>query len=206
MNKENLIGKKFSLWTVLELDNERSNLEKEIYWKYKCDCGTIKPVYGYALITNNTKSCGCIRSKGLFMSQTIKTLRNYDIFFNFTENLPIVKTSNEIELSWAAGFFDGEGSTICNGSIRMSVAQVEKEPLYRFFTAVSIGAIRGPYKYSTNRQPHYQWNASGSDVIKTLEKLWPYLSSIKKQQALIKLEVYNNYLKRIKERRNAYEK
>lgn len=114
----------------------------------------------------------------------------------------------KIEAAWAAGFFDGEGCTTVtsfknktkkgikkSSSIRMSVAQVEIEPLKRFFSAVNIGAIRGPYKYGTNKQYHFQWNASGRDVFRALKILWPYLSNVKKRQARKNINLYRKHLK-----------
>ena len=125
------------------------------------------------------------------------------------------------EAAWAAGFFDGEGCTTINKSrpkeraldkarpqlgLRMSLAQVQIEPLIRFRDAVGVGAIRGPYLYSTNRQPHWQWNVSNMDVIKVLDIIWPYLSVVKQRQALIKVYEYARYLEDYPPRSNQYDK
>lgn len=50
--KNNLIGKKFGKWTVLE---------KTAPTKYiaKCECGTIKEVFGTTLKTGKSSTCGC---------------------------------------------------------------------------------------------------------------------------------------------------
>lgn len=104
----------------------------------------------------------------------------------------------ETELAWAAGFFDGEGSskriynhyTTKKGEVRkptsnvvLSVAQTALKPLERFKEAVGgIGHINGPYKYRANQRPYWVWSASyfsGRLVFKRLEK---YLCSIKKEQ------------------------
>lgn len=106
---------------------------------------------------------------------------------------------NERELAWAAGFFDGEGSTFVRHTLKhkggttgkmyplltveISVAQVRREPLDRFLAAVNLGTINGPYK-STNGQPYYRWQTSGrGNVHKVLCVLWPFLSIPKKEQA-----------------------
>lgn len=39
-----LTGKRFGRWTVIEVDREAS--KSQIYWKCRCDCGTIKSVMG----------------------------------------------------------------------------------------------------------------------------------------------------------------
>jgi hypothetical protein len=124
------------------------------------------------------------------------------------------------ELIWAAGFFDGEGCTTVNTAkpklrsqnpnrpykaLRLSVAQVELEPLIRFYSALKIGKIRGPYQYATNKQPHFQWNASGLDVIEVVDKLWPYLSLVKQKQALDKIDEYCDYLEKYPPRVNQFD-
>ena len=59
MFKQDLTGKKFNRWTVLEYDNDRSGSGKS-YWICKCDCGTIKSVRSDRLKDNSSKSCGCL--------------------------------------------------------------------------------------------------------------------------------------------------
>ena len=59
-NKNNIIGKRFGLWTVLEELPER-NENKKIVYKCKCDCGTIKEVIGGNLINKKSQSCGCLK-------------------------------------------------------------------------------------------------------------------------------------------------
>jgi hypothetical protein len=89
------------------------------------------------------------------------------------------------ELAWAAGFYDGEGCTYMNKQRpSMTIAQGTKEPLERFVRAVGFGRIYGPYKYSTNRQPHWVLYINGEKpVVETFEKLKPWLCSIKRRQA-----------------------
>ena len=55
-----LKGKKFGKWKVLELSNKKS-VCGEIYWKCKCECGTIKDVLSRSLRKGGSESCGCIR-------------------------------------------------------------------------------------------------------------------------------------------------
>ena len=58
----NLIGKKFGHLTVIKKDT--SKVGKYIYWICRCDCGNIASIRGECLKNGNTKSCGCIKSKG----------------------------------------------------------------------------------------------------------------------------------------------
>lgn len=58
---EDLTGKVFNYWTVLE-DANCSNSDGHL-WKCKCKCGTIKNVSGRSLKTGRSKSCGCIKKE-----------------------------------------------------------------------------------------------------------------------------------------------
>lgn len=113
---------------------------------------------------------------------------------------------SEIELAWAAGFFDGEGSTSCSPKIIkgrnylflcMQLSQVGElmpETLQRFRDAVGIGKIYGPYQPATStRQPVWKWQVQAeSDVKAVVEKLKPYLSEVKVAQATYCLYLYDN--------------
>lgn len=55
-----LIGKKFNKLIVIEfafLKNKRS------FWKCVCECGNEKIICRNDLVSNHTKSCGCLRNK-----------------------------------------------------------------------------------------------------------------------------------------------
>lgn len=104
----------------------------------------------------------------------------------------------KIELAWAAGFFDGEGSTKkiyyryktkkgikCKPSrnVCMSVSQSEITTLKRFKKAINgIGHINGPYQYKPNRRPYWTWSVSCKSARETFKLLKPYLSQPKKDQ------------------------
>lgn len=105
-----------------------------------------------------------------------------------------------IELAWAAGFFDGEGSVYINHrketirktgkfqsawvSIDCNIHQVRIEPLLRFKEAVGKGVVNGPYKPKTIKsRPYYMWTTAGRhNVYPIILALWPYLSLPKKEQ------------------------
>ncbi len=100
--------------------------------------------------------------------------------------------ANPIELAWAAGFWDGEGSCGCyrkndgkkrkasNSYLRASVNQIDREVLDRFCEAVGLGKVYGPYVGITTQ---WAWQLHGEKVRLMFERLWPYLSRIKKEQA-----------------------
>lgn len=94
------------------------------------------------------------------------------------------------ELSWAAGFFDGEGYSYAQKSAKrsflsLSVSQVDPRPLHRFWEAVGVGKVYGPYRKAANPnwKHQYMYRATGDSAIAVMELLWPYLSEPKKEQA-----------------------
>jgi hypothetical protein len=100
-------------------------------------------------------------------------------------------------LAWAAGFFDGEGSTIAKSDSRrpdyfqleISVSQLGAigvpSVLMKFQRAMlGIGGI--------NPQPDdmYKWCARGKMAVPlALALLWPWLGTVKRQQALTAMDV-----------------
>lgn len=89
-------------------------------------------------------------------------------------------------LAWAAGFFDGEGSTCFMGNyVILSISQNHREPLYRFREAIGYEApIYGPYVYQDGRNNIYELRVLGIDRVNAaLDILWPWLGIVKREQA-----------------------
>jgi len=117
-----------------------------------------------------------------------------------------VNELNTHELAWAAGFFDGEGSTIWTTrrprkagrlpktgirswtyhNVQLSVSQSGQElpeVLTRFKQALGIGWLGGPYVHG-KRQPIWHYSVSGFERVQAVvAMLWRYLSSTKRAQA-----------------------
>lgn len=55
-----LTGKRFGRLVVLEKAESRNG---KTYWKCRCDCGNEKEIYGFALTSGHTNSCGCLKSE-----------------------------------------------------------------------------------------------------------------------------------------------
>lgn len=72
---QDLIGKKFGLWMVLERAETRKYRSggQAICWTCRCECGTIKSVPGRDLKSGASQSCGCLKS----MSQLEYHVKNY---------------------------------------------------------------------------------------------------------------------------------
>ena len=101
------------------------------------------------------------------------------------------------EIAWAAGFFDGEGSTSIHTDkrphkggrcIRLHINQVDRRPLDRWVAAVGIGRVTGPYLAPAHRKseanhPQYAVALFRIAAEDALRIMWPYLSEPKKEQA-----------------------
>lgn len=104
---------------------------------------------------------------------------------------------NREELAWAAGFFDGEGTTYSNPKIRSIAVQVpnaDLELLKRFQSAVGgLGTIGGPYSPSSaknvlTKKDMYKWWACNFEHAQAvIAMLWPFLGSYKRAQAKTEL-------------------
>lgn len=57
----NLIGKKFGKLTVIDQIDKKN---RQLVWRCKCECGNEINVTTNHLVTGNTQSCGCLKSKG----------------------------------------------------------------------------------------------------------------------------------------------
>lgn len=90
------------------------------------------------------------------------------------------------EPAWAAGLFDGEGTTSCLKAQRdryayprLSMAQKEPEVLER------LQKLLGGRIYKSKTRSIYNWNLYTQEAVEeALNVLWPFLSRQKKQQAL----------------------
>lgn len=58
MEKQNLIGKKFGRWTIIDYAD---NIGKNPAWLCKCECGTIRKVLSCNLLSGKSISCGCVQ-------------------------------------------------------------------------------------------------------------------------------------------------
>ena len=102
----------------------------------------------------------------------------------------------ESDYAWCAGLFDGEGTTSVlkaqrdkYGYVRMSVPQKIREDLDKFQSIVKVGNI-----YEHKGRPMHSLDIyKKEDVINCLNMLWPYLSEVKKVQALKAFEKAESY-------------
>lgn len=117
---------------------------------------------------------------------------------------PTIGESDEW-LAWAAGLYDGEGSSCLlkhrthDGyqapelSVTQSSADGPPEVLIRFRRIVEAGHIDGPLQQPEPWLPVYRWKSAAlGDVRGVLSKLWPWLGPVKREQAQKVLDVINS--------------
>lgn len=100
----------------------------------------------------------------------------------------------DVELAWAAGFFDGEGYVGVRRdkrpgrslTLQIGIEQVDERPLLRFIKAVGWTgrpSLR-PARRAPNRRPIYRIVMGHEDTVATMLAVWPYLSEPKREQLL----------------------
>lgn len=70
LNAIDIVGKRYGKLTVLRKTEERDN-QGRVLWECVCDCGNTKKVSTISLQSGNTKSCGCMRSYGEFLTKKV---------------------------------------------------------------------------------------------------------------------------------------
>jgi len=105
-------------------------------------------------------------------------------------------SKEEQAFAWAAGLFDGEGSTELYTrrtsdrtwfALRSRVSQCDAqgipEVLERFRAVVRCGRIDGPTS-GEGYENAYKWDAGADDTLRVLPKIWPWLGTVKRVQAI----------------------
>ena len=77
MELQDLTGKTFGKLTVI---CREGSLNNHPAWRCRCNCGNETVVRGRALISGNTKSCGCLRGISHFRIHSGKGTRLYRIW------------------------------------------------------------------------------------------------------------------------------
>lgn len=82
--KKDISNQRFGKLTAIEPTNRRE--DGSIVWKCECDCGNIIYVQVKRLVSGNTQSCGCLKSKG--EQKIINILRENNINFKKEYTFP----------------------------------------------------------------------------------------------------------------------
>ena len=92
------------------------------------------------------------------------------------------------DIAWAAGFYEGEGScAFVNGSTRITIGQVNREPLDRVAALFGghIFALKGHPTGITKQyigRPSWRWIAYGARARGILMTLYQMLSAKRREQ------------------------
>jgi hypothetical protein len=105
------------------------------------------------------------------------------------------------ELAWAAGFFDGDGNVSAyyresrgTLTLQMVVTQKDRRPLQRLHTVLGVGRIYEVHPTARPERHWYQWQLHvNREVLRAMDKLWPYLSEPKREQWLSVKAKYDTY-------------
>lgn len=138
-----------------------------------------------------------IQSSPVLYQSSTTTHSGTLIASTLTEGRYMAQPWNREELAWAAGFVDGEGHftlglkagrptdtrKYCTPSL--VVAQCHRQVLEHLQTALSCGAIYGPYfPKNPKANPFYQYRTTTFEQSQAVvAALWPWLGKVKRQQA-----------------------
>lgn len=93
--------------------------------------------------------------------------------------------ASQVEVAWAAGLFEGEGSCgIGSGQRqpRLQLVMTDRDVVDRFAEVIGVGNVRTYHRPPNKR--YWQWSVqSQSDVLHVLNLLWPYLGQRRLQAA-----------------------
>ena len=86
---------------------------------------------------------------------------------------------NKADIAWAAGLVDGEGciSGTKNGTVTLAIAMCDAQCLWRFHRI--IGGSISPWFERPNRTAFRRVSLSGKNALAAIEKMRPWLSSLK---------------------------
>lgn len=101
---------------------------------------------------------------------------------------------SQVELAWAAGFFDAEGC-FCHTSasvLSATLLQTDPEPLERFRVAVGgLGKVYGPYRNNNgvSKRPYWQYHATGHQKVQAILAMLSFqLGDSKRRQGIAALQ------------------
>lgn len=114
--KIDLTGKQFSRWTVICEAGKDSN--DDALWFCRCVCGTEKAVYGGALKSGASRSCGCLQIEKLKERATIHGLWKHPIYHAW--NRMISRCYRLRNASYKN--YGGRGITVCKEWVNGPVA------------------------------------------------------------------------------------
>lgn len=108
MKSIDLTGKTFNFLTVIQ-EAAKSNSGKR-RWLCRCVCGTEKIVHGYAITSEETKSCGCKRNELQIAAQGTHLMSKSNIYSVWVAMKSRCINQNDKNYRW----YGGRGISICD--------------------------------------------------------------------------------------------
>jgi hypothetical protein len=112
--------------------------------------------------------------------------RTYKIVKKDREGLDAVRRPTAIEVAWAAGIYEGEGSCVTTGegnrSFAICVAQKDPELLYRMRDIFGGTISRYERKFNGNVCPIHHWKICGDRARTFIGAIYPFLTARRKEQ------------------------
>ena len=69
-----LTGKRYGMWAVLR--RAENNKFRQVCWLCRCDCGNIRSVVAGSLLSDVSRSCGCLESERISKMRTVNEVGN----------------------------------------------------------------------------------------------------------------------------------
>lgn len=105
---------------------------------------------------------------------------------NDGKSLDATTVPTELDIAYAAGFYDGEGTCYakCGKYAQARVFQKDPEMLYKFrdFFGGNVRPVAGHAARGINGGPLFEWAVTGTRAKEFLRKIYPFVSSRRKQQ------------------------
>jgi hypothetical protein len=114
--------------------------------------------------------------------------RTHKIVKKDRKGLDAVRRPTAIEVAWAAGIYEGEGSCVTNHSDKgyesfvASVNQKDPELLYRMRDLFGGTIILCNRKFNGKIRPIYHWKVCGDRARTFVAVIYPFLTSRRKEQ------------------------
>jgi hypothetical protein len=114
--------------------------------------------------------------------------RDYKIVKKDREGLDAVRRPTAIEVAWAAGIYEGEGSCVTNhngkGSMSFSVTVAQKDPELLYRMRDLFGGTISHYERIFNKKvcPIFHWKICGDRARTFIGVIYPFLTARRKQQ------------------------
>ena len=173
----NLLGQRFGLLVVNEL--LPPTVKWRGAWRCTCDCGNTVTTTTDKLRTKRISSCGC----DMFEKNLAKSMNRHEI---------CVDSWSKDDLSYAAGFVDGEGCLYATKSGRITItASNTYKPVVEWLCKTFGGCITGknskPRK--SNHRRCYAWQIVCGGAAAVCRALLPFLK-VKREQAELILKIH----------------